>query len=135
MPDDKKESKKETKEERNQKFAERRQLYVEMVKNDPTTRVTRVDAVDTHALLALAQIANRVMKRARDQGGRGIPIETFAKIVSDYDDMILTAAACLERMCDTVQLRYTKPRSVKEIEDARGRGKDKANTSGVALAG
>jgi hypothetical protein len=99
----------------------KREMYIEMVKNDPSTRVTRVDAVDTHALLEMAQIANRVMKKCRDQGGRRIPIEVFGKVVNDYDDMILHVSSCLQQMCKQIGMEFFKPRSIKEIEKARGK--------------
>lgn len=95
-----------------------RDFYVEMVKNDPRTRVTRVDATDTHILLNLTQLANRILSKSRAQAGRGIEFETFAEILSKFDLMVLEFGGKLEELSKLCKVKYREP---KELSIIRGR--------------
>lgn len=109
-----------------------REFFIEMVKNDPRTRVTRIDVADTHIMLNLVQDANRMLTRARAQGGRGISIEKFAEILTKYDNMLLSITESLKELSKLTGVDYRERKEIKAIRtsmEGEGEGEMAAATA------
>ena len=96
----------------------------EIMARERNARVIMCNTPDTYCLTDLARHADRSVRALRNRLLITLTPDQVLPLLEEYKDTVLSLHEVVQKMCETAELDYQIPRSVKRMLD-RGNGDDK----------
>ena len=101
----------------------------EVMARERNARVIMCNTPDTYCLTDLARHADRCVRALRNRLLITLSPEEVIPLLEEYKSVVLNLHEVIEKMCETADLNYRVPRSVKRLLDGNEGGDENSQVA------